>query len=320
MRPTIRIKSITSAIIMLCTLPYATGDNLLASRELNTAPGRAIVDLPVATPLRYFDLSRELNVAKQRDSVIVPAWPSAEALAFSHDIREINVKAEPAGFGISVAASMDPPLHKVHSRTPAQQIDPEIASHAHAAIFSPPQQLAANVDRISFDTPTLAPMAFVRFCMRYPKECAVHHLALRSEPVALTKARKSELEKINRDINRAIKPQKNLYGVMMEDWLLAPGAGDCNDYAVTKRHKLLALGWPSRSLLLAEVILPSGEHHLILVVRTREEDFVLDNLNQNIRPVSQIHYQWVRAQQPKNSKFWSMVSVTHGNRVATNGR
>ena len=64
---------------------------------------------------------------------------------------------------------------------------------------------------------------------------------------------------------------------------MAPRERDCNDYAVTKRHKLLALGWPSSSLLLAKVVVPSGEHHLILVVRTSEEDLVLDNLNWNVR-------------------------------------
>jgi predicted transglutaminase-like cysteine proteinase len=105
---------------------------------------------------------------------------------------------------------------------------------------------------------------------------------------------------------------------MGEEWLVSPRAGDCNDYAVTKRHKLLALGWPVRSLLLAEVAISSGEHHLVLVVRTMEGDFVLDNLNGNVLPLSQIGYQWVRAQQTGNPKFWSEVSVKRPARVAMN--
>ena len=115
-------------------------------------------------------------------------------------------------------------------------------------------------------------------------------------------------------------PQANNNGVMQEEWLVSPREGDCNDYAVTKRHELLARGWPSRSLLLTEVVIPSGEHHLVLVVRTREDDFVLDNLNPNIRPVSQVPYQWVRAQQEKNPKFWSTINVTRASRVAMNAR
>ena len=82
----------------------------------------------------------------------------------------------------------------------------------------------------------------------------------------------------------SVKPERNLAGVVGEEWLISPKAGDCNDYAVTKRHELLARGWPSRALLLAEVIVPSGEHHLVVVVRTNEGDFVLDNLNASVRP------------------------------------
>jgi predicted transglutaminase-like cysteine proteinase len=125
---------------------------------------------------------------------------------------------------------------------------------------------------------------------------------------------------VNREVNRAIRPQKNVNGVMAEEWLVSPRAGDCNDYAVTKRHKLLARGWPSRSLLLAEVVIPSGEHHLILVVRSREYDFVLDNLNSKVRPVSQVRYEWVRAQQTKNRRFWCTISVARAARVAMNAR
>ena len=189
-------------------------------------------------------------------------------------------------------------------------LSPDRPSAKPAVFSSYPRELKANVERIGFNTPSLAPMAFVKFCLRYPHECEVRRMAFRPRPVALTEARKAELAKVNRDVNRAIRPQANVNGVMAEEWLVSPRAGDCNDYAVTKRHELIARGWPSRSLVLAEVVIPSGEHHLVLVVRTREEDLVLDNLNWNVRPVSQIRYQWVRAQQAGNPKFWSMISVT----------
>lgn len=189
-----------------------------------------------------------------------------------------------------------------------------------AAFYGLPRQLKADIDRISFNTPSVAPIAFVRFCMRYPQDCTVRRMAFRPRPVALTEARRTELVNVNRDVNRAIKPQANVNGVMAEEWRVSPGEGDCNDYAVTKRHELLARGWPSRSLLLVEVVIRSGEHHLVLVVRTREDDLVLDNLNWNIRSVSQMRYRWVRAQQATNPKFWSTISVTRATRVAMNVR
>jgi predicted transglutaminase-like cysteine proteinase len=166
-----------------------------------------------------------------------------------------------------------------------------------------------GVTPAAFNTPVLAPVAFVRFCARYPEDCKRRSTEVDQAPVPLTKARLAELSKVNREVNLSIQPQENRGGVLAEQWLVAPGRGDCNDYAVTKRHELLARGWPSHSLLLAEVVVPSGEHHLVLVVRTRKNDLVLDSLNWNIRPVSQIEYQWVRAQQEENPKFWSTITM-----------
>jgi predicted transglutaminase-like cysteine proteinase len=123
----------------------------------------------------------------------------------------------------------------------------------------------------------------------------------------LDKARLEDLLTVNRDVNRNILPQAELGGVLNEHWRISPNAGACHDYAVTKRHALLARGWPSRSLLLAEVVLPSGEHHLVLVVRTDQGDLVLDNLTAGIRPWSQTPYMWVRIQSPSNPSLWSTI-------------
>jgi predicted transglutaminase-like cysteine proteinase len=94
-----------------------------------------------------------------------------------------------------------------------------------------------------------------------------------------------------------------------ETWRVARRAGNCHDYAVTKRHELIARGWPSHALIPAEVVTSWGEHHLVLVVRTRDSDLVLDNVSASVRPMAQIRYPWVRAQSPKNPNFWSTVRV-----------
>lgn len=188
----------------------------------------------------------------------------------------------------------------------------------YAAVRKFSRRRDAGVGRIRFEASVLAPIAFMRFCLRYAEDCKVRPTASPHGPVKLTDERRDELVAVNRSVNRSIKPQENLKGVTAEEWLVSPRKGDCNDYAVTKRHELLARGWPSRSLLLAEAIVASGEHHLVLVARTRDGDFVLDNLNWDVRPVAQIRYQWVRAQEPKNPKFWSKISVARTSRVATN--
>jgi predicted transglutaminase-like cysteine proteinase len=90
---------------------------------------------------------------------------------------------------------------------------------------------------------------------------------------------------------------------------IAPFAGDCKSYAITKRHRLLARGWPSRALLLAEVTLPTNEDHLILVVRTADVDLVLDNLDRDIKMATRTYHRWVRVETPQNPKLWMGVQA-----------
>ena len=125
----------------------------------------------------------------------------------------------------------------------------------------------------------------------------------------LTPERLSQLVEVNQAVNRRIAPERNLLGLAGERWLISPVAGDCNDYAVTKRYELLARGWPSRTLLLAEVVSRWGEHHLVLVIRATDGDYVLDNLHPGVRPWSTAPYKWVRIQTPANPRFWSTLHI-----------
>jgi predicted transglutaminase-like cysteine proteinase len=174
-----------------------------------------------------------------------------------------------------------------------------LATASEAAFFVSPQ---ARV---------LPPIGHSRFCLRYPEDCKVRGIDFRRRNIALTPARVDELDVINREINRDIIPQLTFGTDATEEWLILPLGGDCKDYAVTKRHELLARGWPSRALLLSEVVLPSGEHHLLLVVRMKEADLVLDNLYADIRPVVDDHeYQWVRIESPQNPNIWAAARLT----------
>jgi len=178
---------------------------------------------------------------------------------------------------------------------------------AAAAFLGLPKALKPQLERIELAMPTLGPMSHTLFCLKYPEECQVRKIAFRGRKLELTPARWNELLEVNAGVNRSIVPERNLLGLAGEKWLIAPASGDCNDYAVTKRHQLLARGWPSRTLLLAEVVTHWGEHHLVVVVRTKEGDYVLDNLNVDIRPWSKAPYQWVRIQSPRNPKWWSTI-------------
>ena len=311
MRQTIhKVLMVTAALVVSCALPYSTHANLDNSYALNVVDGRANCDMPAAAAINFIAFPRE-PVAVQA-SVDLSVAASLKTFTLTRGTTEPQWP--------SVIAPRVVPPESAKSTISAHKTDSKASPRVSTAPIGLPSQFETNVDRISFDAPVLAPMAFVRFCMRYPADCKVNGTQFHEVPLSLTKERKAELAKINRDVNREIAPQENVNGVMAEEWLVAPHKGDCNDYAVTKRHELLARGWPSPALLLAEVVVPSGEHHLVLIVRTREEDVILDNLSWSLRPVAKIPYQWVRAQQAENPKFWSKITVARAARVAMNAQ
>lgn len=184
---------------------------------------------------------------------------------------------------------------------------------SHVAGASPNGRLTdgGREQKVVLGTPVLAPMAQIRFCLNHPDDCRNTNGEAQLRDLHLTTERLNELALVNREVNAAIKPAPEVTKATQE-WKLAPRSGDCHDYAVTKRHDLLSRGWPSRSLLLAEVIVPSGEHHLVLVVRTKTVDLVLDNLNPDLRPVGATadEYKWLRIESPANPLFWSTAIVS----------
>lgn len=159
--------------------------------------------------------------------------------------------------------------------------------------------------------PWLPPIGHSRFCLRYPDDCKVLSVDFRRRNFALTRERRIELDAVNSEVNRRIIPKVSFANGATEEWLISPPVGDCKDYAITKRHELLVRGLPSRALLLSEVVIASGEHHLVLVVRLKDEDLVLDNLKDEIRPVAATYreYQWVRIETQQNPKFWARVRL-----------
>jgi predicted transglutaminase-like cysteine proteinase len=178
---------------------------------------------------------------------------------------------------------------------------------AYAGLLGMPMALQSAIHRIRFETPTLPPMAYTMFCLHYEDECRAKPL-FRGGPVRLTEERWAEITGVNQIVNHRIIPEQNEGGLAGEKWLINPDRGDCNDYAVSKRHELLERGWPARTLLLSEVVTNSGEHHLVLVVRTTSGDLVLDNLTAQIRPWSRVPYRWVRIQMPNKPKYWATMA------------
>jgi predicted transglutaminase-like cysteine proteinase len=152
-------------------------------------------------------------------------------------------------------------------------------------------------------SPTLAPFQHVRFCLRYPSDCKSD--PTESQRIDLDAKTLEMLERVNYSVNMSIIPTPKISGPNLSDgWTIAPDMGDCNDYAVTKRHKLIGNGLPSRALRLSVVKTASGTGHLVLVVATTKGDIVMDDLTEEIRPWQSTDYFWLKIQSATDPRFW----------------
>jgi hypothetical protein len=102
--------------------------------------------------------------------------------------RELHAKIEGVSFDPLVVANVTASPDPVYRQTNAMLVNSIEPSKARAVLSSLPGQQEENVERVSFNAPALAPMAFARFCIRYSKDCAVHELGFRLGPVELTSA------------------------------------------------------------------------------------------------------------------------------------
>ncbi len=145
----------------------------------------------------------------------------------------------------------------------------------------------------------MAPFASVVFCMQQSSQCDDTG---GPDVVELGESQKAQLVNINKSYNHSIRPQNDAPGT--DVWSVDVAAGDCEDYALTKRKHLLALGWPSKALRIAVAMTPSGEGHAVLVAKTSKGDFVLDNRTDKIKDWRATDLKWVMMQSGKSPKQW----------------
>jgi len=151
--------------------------------------------------------------------------------------------------------------------------------------------------------PAQPPHGFVQFCEETPTECSPDHgqeARFDASPVRL-----KELDEINRTVNHTIQPATDLevYGVN-EYWTIPTKRGDCEDYALLKRHDLIKKGWPVSAMLMTVVRDEKGEGHAVLTARTVQGDFILDNKTDEIRTWNKTPYEYVMRQSYLNPHVW----------------
>lgn len=165
-----------------------------------------------------------------------------------------------------------------------------------------------TVNAAATGSQTSVPYGWVEFCERHADECLDEDHA--AQDIDLTAAILRRISRINADVNRSIEPVTDIdqWG-LIDHWdLPVDGKGDCEDYALMKRQKLVAAGFPRAALLLTVVKQENGEGHSVLTIKTTRGDYVLDNLTDQVKPWSATPYRFVKRQSQENQNVWVAIA------------
>jgi predicted transglutaminase-like cysteine proteinase len=151
---------------------------------------------------------------------------------------------------------------------------------------------------------TQPPLGWVEFCANQPNECV--GAATKSSDVVLSRDAWMDLVRVNKRVNATIKPLTDLehWGVV-EHWSYPDdGYGDCEDYVLLKRKMLIQSGWPREALLITVVLDNKHQGHAVLMVTTKQGDFILDNQKTEILLWSETGYRFIKRQSRSNHNEW----------------
>jgi predicted transglutaminase-like cysteine proteinase len=156
--------------------------------------------------------------------------------------------------------------------------------------------------------PAEAPIGHKVFCYEHHEACT-RSGAFESGMVILNERKFHELQVLNREINRYIRPMsdKDQYD-LIEKWAYPDsGKGDCEDYVLLKQRRLIEAGWPQSALLITVVRDEQGEGHAVLTVHTNHGDYILDNKSQEIKPWEETQYVYIKRQSATDPVRWETL-------------
>ncbi|OLP59080.1 transglutaminase [Xaviernesmea oryzae] len=159
---------------------------------------------------------------------------------------------------------------------------------------------------------TSQPIGHYEFCQTHQSECSITSPS--SPPPRVTEYGWKVIRDINTTVNHAITPMTDmeLYG-REEFWTYPETAGDCEDYALLKRRDLLEKGFSPADVLMTVVRKPDGEGHAVLTVRTAQGDFILDNLEDEVKLWTKTPYRYLKRQASFNTGRW--VTIENGDEI-----
>lgn len=155
---------------------------------------------------------------------------------------------------------------------------------------------------------TSQPIGHFEFCQINTAECRVQSIG--TQPLMVGAKTMSLIETVNAQVNAAILPKtdRDVYG-SDEVWAYPRVAGDCEDYVLLKRRILMNKGISPANLLITVVRKPDGEGHAILSVRTKQGDYVLDNLNDEVLAWNATGYRFLKRQSSEHTGHWVTIEA-----------
>lgn len=190
-------------------------------------------------------------------------------------------------------------------------------THALSGSSATPVSLGDGITRLPVGTvsvpasgPARPMAAWVTFCRTYTEECRVN--LSEPETIRLTPSTWRDIVTVNREVNAFVRPMTDLeHWGQVDKWDFAEdGFGDCEDYQLLKRRRLVAMGLPHRAMPMTVVLDERNEGHAVLMVRTDRGDFILDNKRNDVLPWVQTGYVFVKRESQTETAWTSLNHVT----------
>lgn len=148
------------------------------------------------------------------------------------------------------------------------------------------------------------PAGYTQMCRRDPAICEAANFAAVHDKNWTAKSLIGTLKHVNRSVNSAIRFRED----RSEKWNAVPltkgASGDCEDYAITKRMQLLALGFPANKLYYSVAYVPRAGLHTVLIANVDGTDLVLDSRTPWIERWSDTPYVWLLKQSASDPSIW----------------
>ncbi|CUX26621.1 MULTISPECIES: transglutaminase-like cysteine peptidase [Agrobacterium] len=178
------------------------------------------------------------------------------------------------------------------------------AASAMAEIKGSPSMVTGGI--------TSQPIGHYEFCQKYADECNIRSKV--TPPPRVTEYGWGVIREINASVNTTIvaMTDQEIYG-KDEVWEYPTTAGDCEDFVLLKRKKLIERGFSVADLLITVVRKPDGEGHAVLTLRTTDGDYILDNLTDDVKLWTDTNYTYLKRQASFNTGRW--ISIEDGRDV-----